>query len=43
MEHKLVSDFWLMIPVLIMISVNARADDLMSTYQLATEQDLHVT
>jgi outer membrane protein len=39
MNKKWNTDYWVVLPVLMLVSVNARADDMMSTYQLAAEQD----
>jgi outer membrane protein len=39
MNKKWIADYWLVLPVLMLVSVNAWADDMMSTYQLAAEQD----
>jgi outer membrane protein TolC len=39
MNKKWITDYWVVLPALMLVSVNARADDMMSTYQLAAEQD----
>ena len=39
MTRKWISDYWVFQSVLMLVSVNAWADDMMTTYQLAVEQD----
>jgi hypothetical protein len=39
MDHKKIYAFRYLLPIFVLLTVNASADDMMSTYQLASVQD----